>query len=904
MKMGRKKTISIKNLIIIVFGLSMLVSFTLYGMLIFSNWNSSMGRMTQRMALGQNEKIYHDVENFMYVPYHINEAQHAILEHGLLDLGDRLFREKFFVSVLEAHEGAVYSFSYGSAQGEYYGARRNQENRIEIMRNDETTGGNSWYYAVKEDKTAGELVVQAGPFDPRTRAWYQVAAETGKPAYSAIYRHFIMNDLTVSAAWPIFDHQGAVMGVMGTHVLLGDIGEFLAKSVDEFNGHAVILEKESGLLVANSMGVDNFVLAEDGSMNRLLLSDITDTDFDEIQQRYSQTLESNFLYDGGDEDYYVNVQELHVNGLGWVIITALPQSYFYADMVDTMRWAALIASLAVLLSVAAYLVMVRIMMRPVDDLLGAAEGLAAGDLTRRVKVARHDEIGIISESLNRVGETMQSLVENLEGSVLERTRQLFDANQELEESRESLRLILDSSAEAIYGIDLEDNCTFCNRSCLRMLGYLHEEELLGKNMHQLIHHSKRNLENYPGEECPILQSIRDNIGHESENEVFWRADGTFFEVEYHAYPQVKNGKVIGGVVTFMDISDRKQKEAEIQYLSCHDLLTGLHNRRCFEENKGKMDIVENLPLSILFADINGLKMTNDIFGHAAGDQLIQRSAEILVKAAGKENVVARVGGDEFIILLPKTDREGAQKLVNRIREQMENARMAAIKCSISLGVDTKYGPFQSLEEIMSNAENAMYKDKIMNRKAINQNMIDTIVDTLHNKSPREKEHSRMVENLSGKIGERMKLSKPEINKLKRAAYLHDIGKITLEDRLLTEISLDETDLETMRQHSATGYRILTLFDDTLDLADHVYSHHEWWDGTGYPRNLQGEEISLLARIIAVAEAYDRMVHKNGFTEEDSLEGRKRKALQEIKEGAGAQFDPEVAKVFATLMEEE
>lgn len=88
--------------------------------------------------------------------------------------------------------------------------------------------------------------------------------------------------------------------------------------------------------------------------------------------------------------------------------------------------------------------------------------------------------------------------------------------------------------------------------------------------------------------------------------MFWRADGTSFDVEYYSYPQIKNGEIIGAVVTFMDISERTQKEAEIQYLNCYDTLTGLHNRRCFEDNRAKIDIPDNLPLSVIFADINGL----------------------------------------------------------------------------------------------------------------------------------------------------------------------------------------------------------------------------------------------------------------------------------------------------------
>ena len=242
---------------------------------------------------------------------------------------------------------------------------------------------------------------------------------------------------------------------------------------------------------------------------------------------------------------------------------------------------------------------------------------------------------------------MQSLIENLELNVQERTRELHKVNSQLEASKDDLQLILNTAAEGIYGIDLKGNCTFCNKSCIEILGYNDQTELLEKNMHQLIHHTHRDGTPYSTEECKIYNAIIKGQGSHMEDEVFWRADGTSFDVEYYSYPQIKNGEITGAVVTFMDISERKQKEAEIQYLNCYDTLTGLHNRRCFEDNRAKIDIPDNIPLSVIFADINGLKMTNDIFGHTAGDNLIKKSSEILQQVCRQNDVVARVGGDEF-----------------------------------------------------------------------------------------------------------------------------------------------------------------------------------------------------------------------------------------------------------------
>lgn len=467
---------------------------------------------------------------------------------------------------------------------------------------------------------------------------------------------------------------------------------------------------------------------------------------------------------------------------------------------------------------------------------------------------------------------------------------------QLEKSESDLKLILNSSAEAIYGIDLNGNCTFCNRSCLEMLGYKDQSELLGKNMHLQIHHSRRDGSAFPAGECSVYKAITEGEGSHADDEVFWRADGTSFDVEYFSYPQIRDGKVTGAVVTFMDISKRRQKEAEIQYLNCYDILTGLHNRRCFEENRDKIDIPGNLPLSVIFADINGLKMTNDIFGHIAGDELIKKSAEILKQVCRQNDIVARIGGDEFIILLPNTTEEEAGIILERIRAGFTNEHIEAVKCSISLGFETKRAPEQSLDEILANAENAMYRDKTINRKLINKDIIDTIIETLHFKNPKEKEHSASVSELSCEMGKALKLPETEISKLKRAAYLHDIGKIVIDEKVLAKDVLLDEDKEIMRQHTVVGYRILSLFDDTLDLAEYVYGHHERWDGAGYPRGLKGEQIPLISRIIHVAETYDRILRRGNLP----LEEGKKKALDILKSRAGAQHDPKIVELFIQM----
>jgi two-component system sensor histidine kinase TtrS len=183
----------------------------------------------------------------------------------------------------------------------------------------------------------------------------------------------------------------------------------------------------------------------------------------------------------------------------------------------------------------------------------------------------------LNRGLRRIKSELENARMDLELKVSERTAELKNINEELEgeiaerthveevvrERDEQFRLLLSSVFEAIYGVDTEGNCTFCNAACLNMLGYEREEDLLGKNMHLLIHHSHADGTEYPVKECRIYGVFMDKEGAHVSDEVFWRADGSKFEVEYWSYPILKSGSLIGAVVTFVDITERRKMETEI-----------------------------------------------------------------------------------------------------------------------------------------------------------------------------------------------------------------------------------------------------------------------------------------------------------------------------------------------------
>lgn len=382
-----------------------------------------------------------------------------------------------------------------------------------------------------------------------------------------------------------------------------------------------------------------------------------------------------------------------------------------------------------------------------------------------------------------------------------------------------------------------------------------------------------------------FSSIED-FGYEKLSRLVWK--------NYYS-PIYSNDKEIIGLTCFaLNITDRIKAEEEIIYLSYHDPLTGLYNRRFFAEELSRLDVERNLPISIIVGDMNELKLVNDIFGHALGDLLIKKTAEVLKKVCRADDIIARVGGDEFTILLPKTKPEEAEGIISRIKSEFEKVKVKSIRGSISMGYATKTHVEENIMQVLESAEDNMYSIKVIERDSSKRTTIKTIIEALHRDSNIEEKHSKNVRKICEDIGKAMGLSEVDIRRLKEAAFLHDIGKIALDSSLLNKkrTATDE-EKKGIKQHAVVGYRILNSFDATIDLAEIVLAHHERWDGTGYPKGLKGEEIPILARIIAVAESYDCMINRKEMSKEE--------AIQELRKQSGLKFDPEIVDIFIEMI---
>ena len=475
--------------------------------------------------------------------------------------------------------------------------------------------------------------------------------------------------------------------------------------------------------------------------------------------------------------------------------------------------------------------------------------------------------------------------------------------EELRKSEEKYRYITENMTDVVWMTDLNLNTTYISPSIERLGGesvdaYLSQsiEQRFPEKYIDIIRATLQ--EELEKEKDPIQDKNRTKIIEAP----FYRADKSLIWVEFHvAFTRDAYGKAIGIHGVTRDITSKKADQKEIEYLSFHDSLTELYNRRFFDEELKRLDVERNLPLTLIMLDVNGLKLINDAFGHALGDTLLRKVADVLQQVCRADDIIARIGGDEFAIILPKTHANEAHQLAKRISKTISYEKIEAVPISISCGWGTKVDKDESTDTVFKLAEDYMYRNKISDQSSRRYESIQLIMKTLFAKKPREQYHSNRVSCLCAKIGSWMGLSQAESNELATTGVLHDIGKIAINNNILNKTgSLSHPEWQEIRRHPEIGYSILSAVNDYARLAACVLNHHERWDGTGYPNGQKGEEIPLYARIMAIADAYDAMTSDRPYRKAmDQAD-----ALKELEICAGSQFDPAIVKAFMDMMRED
>lgn len=368
-----------------------------------------------------------------------------------------------------------------------------------------------------------------------------------------------------------------------------------------------------------------------------------------------------------------------------------------------------------------------------------------------------------------------------------------------------------------------------------------------------------------------------------------------------------------------ELEDARKKLIQ---LAERDGLTGLYNYRTIHARLEKT-VKENpdADVSVILMDMDGFKQLNDTYGHPIGDQALRHLAETMQYVCRETDLLGRCGGDEFMIVLPHTRAEEAKGIAEAIRAALVqnpflNPEGMAIPLQLCFGISDTAHCDGSWSSLIVAADTALYSGKQNGGNAVTLHMITTedeaqphstfnvlesLVTAIDNKDHYTRAHSEDVTQHALRLVEAIGCSEKTYDIVRVAGLLHDIGKIGVPTSILRKPGkLTEQEYEVMKSHVTVSALIIHGLPHLADILDAVECHHERWDGKGYPKGLAGEDIPVLGRIMAIADAFSAMTMDRPYRSGLSVE----EALKRIAEGAGTQFDPNLAQTFIDCIQTE
>jgi diguanylate cyclase (GGDEF)-like protein len=346
------------------------------------------------------------------------------------------------------------------------------------------------------------------------------------------------------------------------------------------------------------------------------------------------------------------------------------------------------------------------------------------------------------------------------------------------------------------------------------------------------------------------------------------------------------------ILVLREIKEINVAQVSIQRLQQFDTLTGLHNRSAFNQTIDTLRDT-NQHVTLMLCDINGLKLINEVYGSDIGDKLLQQFSQTITEMVPKDAFISRIGGDEFCIIV-EGDHQPSLVSIGQSLQKLTYVSISDFETTVAIGISSTEDDKEAIDMLLSLAEDRMMKNKLLLNESGQNSIIASLLTTLYERSDETEQHSKRLQELCLLIGQDMNLLPTDLDDLQLFALLHDIGKIGISDAILFKPGkLTELEYNIMQQHPIIGYKIASSVLPLEGIAHYILSHHEHWDGSGYPKGLKGLRIPLLSRILSVVDAFDAMTN-------DRIYQRKRSeqdAIDELIRCKGTQFDPAVIDSF-------
>ena len=727
---------------------------------------------------------------------------------------------------------------------------------LQQLLNDSPTFASLYYGSSKNEMINASGWIPPAGFDLTQRPWYLSAAETGDLIYTNAFLNASKDHLIVTIATPLYDPDNNLLGVVAGDILLDSIIEMVNNQIIDNGGYSFLMDGQYNILAHPNLELGT-------ALNLMNIADLS-SDLIQIFDSEPESLKTVIL---DNVEGYLAFEE--ISGTSWKVASFIPlREYLTSErqLLYTFLFAIISMTLIMLISV---LFQRKYLIMPMADFDRDIQKIGrVSDFSYRLPTDKSDVFSSLRSSVN---------------SSLEKTDTYYEA---LIQSEKRNRAILNVHPDLIFLSD--KNGIFLDYQANSDQEPIHFGRLdfIGKHISDVLPENIASM---------IMSAIKQTLGGNDIQTIEFAMDVSGTLQYFEARLVSASHDTVLAIVR--NVTEERLNQMLIEKLSYRDQLTGLYNRRFYEEELNRLDTVRNLPIGLILLDVNGLKLTNDAFGHQTGDALLKRVADVISSCCRTEDIVARLGGDEFVILLPMTSSNDIKLIVNRIHTSVSGETLGAIKISVSIGYDIKENSDQNLKDIFTKAEDKMYRNKLNESQIMRQQTIQTILETINKNNPLEKLHSENVSRNSVRIGKVYGLSQEKLKALETAGLMHDIGKIAVDSTLLNkQTELTESEYIEIKRHSEIGYQILKSVDLYTSLAEIILHHHERWDGNGYPYGLAGETIPLLSRILALTDAYEAIRSDRPYRTGRSH----REALIEIQRHSGTQFDPKLVDILIEL----
>lgn len=700
-----------------------------------------------------------------------------------------------------------------------------------------------------------------GPsFDLTTRPWYITASQTRDIVFTPAFLNATQDKIIMNVAKSVYIDEEFI-GVVSTDVDITTISQTISTIEVGTTGFAFLIDSQQNFVAFPELDTSNLELIA------------LDDQFDLIETDEENVIVYNASY---HHKTGVLVLSSSLNG-GFVSGVFLPNAEYYENTTLVLYIFIFFLIFIIILGTGLILINQYFILQPIRLLVSDIQTI---DLSLRpnYRMPENDKLGYIPirKALNNVLDITSKHMKDKD-----------QARHELLLENQRVVLLMNSAADIIFEIDKNLKFVTVLGKGLERIGKSSHEftgktviDIFGQDGKNREYHYKRALE-----------------GHHSFYNWTYQGFGQTLHFESSISPIFdENKQIVGAVGITRDVTEQQQKQHEIEHISTHDFLTGLFNRRYFNLKIDEVDRLSNYPLGIIMMDLNGLKILNDAYGHSFGDQALIEVANVIHSFMESKDILARIGGDEFAAIIPNTNENDIYQLKKEIQVEISKRKIANLDLSIAIGYAIKYQKEQLIEDVLKEAEDYMYRIKLSEGMSIRNNAIKAILKTLTDKYKDEREHLAKVSQICNKMGKLLNLHEDEIKELELAGLYHDIGKISIPDAILNKPGkLTKEEYEIMKKHTEAGYQILRAADAYSDLAEYALTHHERWDGKGYPRGMSGVEIPYFSRILSIIDAYEAMtsnrVYKEAMTNQE--------AINEIIRCSGTQFDPDLAKIFVT-----